>query len=420
MIQLSNPMWLWGLTATLIPIAIHLLSRKEGKTIYLGSIRHLRESDSAQFSSIRLNEIILLIIRCLLIAVIVLLLSGLKVSSISDDAKKWVVIEPGVEHNKNINTYLDSLNQKGYEVHRLAENFPMAGDSLSRPYSDYWAAVEELRSLNLKDVIVISYGLEKKFVGDRVPVPDNFRWINVDKTQQQIPAYALSLHDTVWTRLASFSPEKTSVETRMISSIDFNHLNNEHSEIRNNDSITITIVSDVAFSYDQKIVLACLRAIQKTTPRKFLIKMTPPSQMPVHQTWTIWLSNEKVDERKKNSIGFVECRVKTSSLLIPSELAGLSSDHAINFDYVLTARLNEEIAIQQNLAQQLASIILNDSTTIQQLDSRVLPEQFIWSQQKVASVSDGDNSLRPIDFYLIALFMGILIAERWLAFKRNQ
>ncbi|NBP69377.1 MAG: hypothetical protein EBU52_11590, partial [Cytophagia bacterium] len=49
MITFSNPAMLWSLLGISIPIAIHLLSRKEGKVIPLGSIRYLEESPSQQF-----------------------------------------------------------------------------------------------------------------------------------------------------------------------------------------------------------------------------------------------------------------------------------------------------------------------------------------------------------------------------------
>ena len=39
-----------------VPVAIHLLSRKEGKVIKVGSLRHLRETTTRQFRSLKPNE----------------------------------------------------------------------------------------------------------------------------------------------------------------------------------------------------------------------------------------------------------------------------------------------------------------------------------------------------------------------------
>ncbi|MBP9924506.1 MAG: BatA domain-containing protein, partial [Cyclobacteriaceae bacterium] len=75
MIQFAQPIFLWALTALAIPIGIHLLSRKEGKVVKMGSLRHLRETSTQQFKGIKLNELLLLALRCLLIILFVGLLA---------------------------------------------------------------------------------------------------------------------------------------------------------------------------------------------------------------------------------------------------------------------------------------------------------------------------------------------------------
>ena len=75
--MLTQSAWLWGLVALALPVAIHLLSRKEGRVVPLGSLRHLRETTSQQFRGIKLNEYLLLALRILLLILFVLLLAGL-------------------------------------------------------------------------------------------------------------------------------------------------------------------------------------------------------------------------------------------------------------------------------------------------------------------------------------------------------
>ena len=65
--QFAQPIFLWALAGLSVPIAIHLLSKKEGKVIRLGSLRHVREKSTQQFKSIRLNEWLLLALRCLIV-----------------------------------------------------------------------------------------------------------------------------------------------------------------------------------------------------------------------------------------------------------------------------------------------------------------------------------------------------------------
>ena len=71
--QFVNAIWLWGLTGLIIPIGIHLLSRKQGKVIRFGSIRHLDETSTRHFRAIslttcRLTAILFIFLLVLLLA----------------------------------------------------------------------------------------------------------------------------------------------------------------------------------------------------------------------------------------------------------------------------------------------------------------------------------------------------------------
>src|SRR5258706_563824 len=94
----ANPIFLWSLLGLSIPITIHLLSRKEGKIIRIGSIRHIQETSTQQFKGVKLNEILLLILRCAMIIVFSLLLSGLQCTGIQKE--KWVVVERSLENQQ--------------------------------------------------------------------------------------------------------------------------------------------------------------------------------------------------------------------------------------------------------------------------------------------------------------------------------
>src|SRR5687767_2711962 len=109
-----NPIWLWGLTGILIPIGIHLLSRKEGRTIKIGSVRHLENTHTKQFKSLRLNEILLLVLRCLLITILVFLLSGLHIKGTKKKGLQWLLVEKGLEHEPEFSLLIDSLQRNEF------------------------------------------------------------------------------------------------------------------------------------------------------------------------------------------------------------------------------------------------------------------------------------------------------------------
>src|ERR1700712_798811 len=97
MIQFLHPAFLWGLSAIAIPVAIHLLSLKEGKVILIGSLRHFTGSPAKNSKSIRLNELLLLTLRILIIIWLVALLAGIYLTARFTSPKKWLLIEKGIE-----------------------------------------------------------------------------------------------------------------------------------------------------------------------------------------------------------------------------------------------------------------------------------------------------------------------------------
>ena len=69
--------WLWVMAAAVIPVMIHLWSRKSGKPKMLPTFRFLPEKSIARASRIELHEKTLLFLRIVLILLISLLLAGL-------------------------------------------------------------------------------------------------------------------------------------------------------------------------------------------------------------------------------------------------------------------------------------------------------------------------------------------------------
>ncbi|MGC8828361.1 MAG: BatA domain-containing protein [Verrucomicrobiia bacterium] len=70
-----NPLMLFGLAAISVPIIIHLLNRRKFQRVVWAAMRFLKESVQQNQRRIHLEDIVLLIIRCLLIALIALALA---------------------------------------------------------------------------------------------------------------------------------------------------------------------------------------------------------------------------------------------------------------------------------------------------------------------------------------------------------
>lgn len=403
--QLANPIFLWALTGLSIPIGIHLLSRKEGKVILLGSLRHVHETSTKQFRGIRLNEILLLVLRCLLIVLFTLILSGLHWNTLGKT--RWVLIEKGLESQPPLIAMLDSLKKEGYEVRVLTEDFPLVEDSDSISSAiNYWALIEQLPSQDLSDVIVFAQNRSDNFKGVRSMLPDNVRWIS-----QPLPAFDYTLQavqikgDSISVREGHTSSEATYFTTKTVSR------SAEITEAQSLDTVKITLVSDAKYAYDQKIIEAALRTINKSFSVE--LKVVNSSSLEATSDWCIWFSDNDLPKVHPSKILQIKPSNNSDELLTP-----VNATH-----WIISKRLNEEVALQENFTLKLASLLLPKAELEKKAktnDRRMVSDSVAWEAASGVSepaTSALSSSANP---YLIVLLLVLLLVERMVAYKRNQ
>lgn len=124
--QLLYPIGFLALIGLLIPVIIHLWSVKQGKTLKIGSIALLGESASATSKSLKLTDVLLFILRCLLIILIAFILAQpyLK-TKVDQKASGWILVSPNQLHQvyKTDRKSIDSLLNLGYELHEFDLGF---------------------------------------------------------------------------------------------------------------------------------------------------------------------------------------------------------------------------------------------------------------------------------------------------------
>lgn len=426
MIQFLNPVWLWALTGLLIPIGIHLLSRKEGKTIPIGSLRHFDESVTAQFRSIRLNEVLLLIIRCALITSVVLLLAGIHFNSASGTKKRWAVAEPGIAQNKEAKQVLDSLRTQGYSIHSLTPGFPEAteADTLQPDTrTNYWAAIEALKSIAPHEVVILSYAYARNFRGQRPALPSNFRWLSFTPPPATYTAAAVTLSpDSLWVRTGESSAQQTVYQTQRIAA---RQQTSPAIDPTPADSIAIAVVTDKGFEYDRNIILASLKALQSATPHTLAVTThEADTYKPTATGWTIWLAATPPPAfSNSNNIVFMPCGVGYLPVLLPAREATLNCHATQPYGWIITRHLNEASVLRENLVLTLASIITPATPAEAAInnDNRVLPEPLLAAAGAVPGTQQTKAAAGTTGYtYWAVLIFLFLVAERWLAAKRNQ
>ena len=421
--QFANPIWLWALSGLVIPVGIHLLSRKEGKVIYIGSLRHLDESSTRQFKAIRLNEIVLLIIRCLLLILTVLLLAGIQWRYTSAEEQKWLVLEPGIQKDKTITSLTDSLTTAGYETHYLAPGFPATEDTTAYSTKNYWALISQLKSSRAREVVVLSKSYLKDFTGERVILPPSIQWITVDSDKKETMVMAtLYKSDSAIVRLAKGDAKQTSFEystTRTHPDQQTISSQNDSLKINITDTIHVTIVyDDQAFEFDATILKASIKSIEhipavitQTTIKRIADFQYTPTD------WIIWLSDKPFQKAETCNIITYKNEPTAKDILYP-EGSQIPHQH-----WTLSKRLNIDNALQEHLTATLASALLQNKILEQkatEADQRNIPEAFLETSSENLSATKRVIVTTPLDKYLIVLIALMLLTERLLAYKRNQ
>jgi hypothetical protein len=193
MIYFSQPVWLLAGFALVVPIAIHLLSRRSGRLIKVGSIKLLEDSQSRRWKSLKLSEVPLLLLRAVLLAVLVLLLARphLKSDSVASDptSKSWVLVAPSLLASQpkvlELESVLDSLAAAGHELRVLAPNFPpIASFDAETNFSDkenYWSLLREADAIapGKTPLWVFTDDRLQNFRGERSALSKAVKWRTV-------------------------------------------------------------------------------------------------------------------------------------------------------------------------------------------------------------------------------------------------
>ncbi|MBK7650056.1 MAG: BatA domain-containing protein [Flammeovirgaceae bacterium] len=403
MIQFAQPIFLWALTALAVPIGIHLLSRKEGKVVKMGSLRHLRETSTQQFKGIKLNELLLLALRCLLIVLFVGLLAGFQWSS--TDAKKWVLIEPGLENHPRVKQAIDSLEEEGFEGRWLQHGFPLL-EQQQVSEVNYWRAIDDLNNEKLTQGIVFSKSAIKNFDGMRPEIDSVITWISITAEPNEFVLQALKKNENQFLiRKGMTTSENISFTTEQALALPDSLVAEPIRKIK------ISIVSDELHAPDVQILKAALNAIQLTLPIEF--KIQDSKKLEASTDWVFWFSDRLIPANDSTNI--VAIRPKTVNQLITKQKVN---------QWIINKRLTVDVARHENLSLQLAELMLADSkltTRLNRYDKRVLPDSIIFSgSKKTESVLKAGMIAPSPNKFVLLLFLLVLIVERITAYAKKQ
>ncbi|MBB6238121.1 hypothetical protein HDC90_002750 [Pedobacter sp. AK013] len=286
-----SPIGLLALAGLIVPLIIHLWNVKQGKTIKIGSIALLGESSRASSKSFKINDWLLLLLRCLLLALLALLLARPYLKKIISGKSKngWILADKATFQqvfNSNKKT-IDSLLKKGYEIHDFNLGFT---------------------PLNLKDTTdnqakktnSLSYNALLSAANHFVPAGTNV-YLFADRRlshfgnelpiiNYQLKYIALTETDTISSWIAEYAGKKYEAKS--------NPSNTAYQTLNSGDEAPINIaIHQTSGTADGKYLIAALKAIGNFTKRKIVIN---PASGKIDIGF--WLSSDAVATNFKSSI----------------------------------------------------------------------------------------------------------------------
>jgi hypothetical protein len=131
--ELLNPLMLWGGLAIAIPIVLHFWHQKKGKVIEWAATQWLIEKNLQQSKGIRLDSLLLLILRCLLILLFCFILSKplINWSDTESSRRKIHLVQPNTLVINSFRFELEEALKKGEKLYWI-QNVPVTIDNINQ------------------------------------------------------------------------------------------------------------------------------------------------------------------------------------------------------------------------------------------------------------------------------------------------
>jgi hypothetical protein len=329
------PYWLFAASATLIPIAIHLWNKRQGKTVKMGSLRWLEASASKRWSSIKLTDAGLLLLRCLILILLAVALAqpvlvqppktpvGKKVIYIGEE-----LLYP-FQARQKLKPTIDSLLQQGYQLYTYAPGFApvpqeswqqlsnSSRDSVIYSSANYWSllpALAENHKQPQDSVWLFTSDQQRYFAGARpAALPDNICWIPVasEATAIWLQAAVQTSPDSLLLLLGNGSRDGISYSRHPIPSASKSiTVNNQQLELQRKadtlqviypnkttgsiyiqtEPLQVALLAEEAQQPELRYLQAAISAISSFT--EFPIQLTTAQDAAAD--WVFWLRSEEV------------------------------------------------------------------------------------------------------------------------------
>lgn len=423
-----NPIYLWSLLGIILPIAIHLWSRRKVVTIKVGSTKLLRESKPRQTSSIRPNELWLLFLRIMSILLLALIISEPQFHNKTANSPLLYIVEPSLMTSQKMEGFLDGIPEANIRV--MGMEFPEVeeyDDSVAdNSIPDYWQLAQEMKTLPADSIVVFAEGFISGIKGKRPLVPNHINWIvlNSDDTSDQIVEAKKKgdslelltlLSDPGKLQFAKKKLPENSSEVQFPSSKDSIQINGNAIPLSSEEPVHILIVCVDSLVREQQYISAAYRAVSKFLERPISIETVSTIDSINLESFnaSIWLGVTPRKDDNKIRLIFKPDPLATE-LIVPGGTKN---------EYFLTRFLNSENSVTEHLPEMLYALLnLRESLEkeIRIHDKRAVSAEELRPVLSKKPRTTQQASLLDISLWLWALLLLIMVTERIIAKYRKQ
>lgn len=179
---LANTLYLIGLLGLLIPITIHLWSKKTRKKISFGSLQFLQATETTTMKTIRPNDLLLLILRIIIVTLVVAILCQPMLQSTKLKGHAYV-IDPSYGTHPSVLKLADTLQKES--LFSFLPGLPcfLGATKFEKEYSK-WNVLKEINDLPFQKITILSPRLVQEFLGEKMESNKNLVWVSLPESNQ--------------------------------------------------------------------------------------------------------------------------------------------------------------------------------------------------------------------------------------------
>jgi hypothetical protein len=203
---LTTPSALLALLGLLVPLAIHLWNRRPGQEVAVGSLRWLTAGANRRLRNLRLEQVLLLLLRASLLALLAVAVAGPVWRQVLPGGRGQLLVSPelaGTSSLAAMRPSIDSLRRRGYALRWLGQGLPKISaaawraDSLGRKTDSvltlsqspaagfYWERIRQAAdTFASQPLYVLTPATLRGAQGTHRPMPPNLTWQTLPLTTE--------------------------------------------------------------------------------------------------------------------------------------------------------------------------------------------------------------------------------------------